>query len=120
MSKIPTVNEGTLGVSNPTQMIGGVPWSAEYSLKEHLDVVVNKTLAEVYEVRAIGVEPLRIVFPAPESPARIYIKFPTDRPQWEVRKKLDDAMYDVGQKLGPNELAFYVIKRREKSKGWSE
>lgn len=92
------------------------------SLPELLDQLAWKAQAQIEEVQSTGAIVTRIQVvqkDAPEIPLRYHIKFPDGTPQWEVRAKLEALLYDVGQKIGNQSLAFYATKRTEKSKGWS-
>lgn len=73
----------------------------------------------VRDVESMGVRVHGIHFQTPDGPPRLYIQFTSDEPQWEVRARLEAKLYDVGSKLGKNELSFYVTRRVEETKGWA-
>lgn len=85
-----------------------------------LTAVTNVIEGQMEEIKSFGLEITKVQFNAPEAPPRFFVKFPKDKQQWEVRKLLEQKGYDVGQKIGPSELAFYVTKRLVQSKGWTE
>jgi hypothetical protein len=90
------------------------------SLKELLNEAVRIVERQFLEIKEIGLEITQIKVMSASAPVRFYVKFPADKPQWETRKALEEKLYDVGQKLGRNELVFYVTKRVEKTKGWAQ
>lgn len=103
------------------ELIGGIRVQGNVSLREILEEVVQKTLVEVDQIKAVGLEITHVCFTSRESPARIYFKFPPDRMQWQVRKQLEDHLFDVGQQFGlGDDLAFYASKRITETKGWGE
>ncbi|TAL46427.1 MAG: hypothetical protein EPN91_00270 [Salinibacterium sp.] len=73
----------------------------------------------ISDITAAGAAVTGVHFSSPQGPPRFFIQFNADEPQWSVRAKLEAKHYDVGSRLGQNDLTFYVTKRIEDTKGWS-
>jgi hypothetical protein len=71
------------------------------------------------EIAAAGVDVTKIEVCGGGAPPRFHINFRPGKPSAEVRMRLEEKRYDVGQNLGDKNLSFYVTKRVEQTKGWS-
>ena len=77
----------------------------------------SETAELVKEVEGIGLEVTDVVFPTPESAARLYISM-NGMPMAQARYELEALHYDVGQNLSQGGLCVYVAKRKQKRGGW--
>ncbi len=111
------MDDTTFGV--PVTFDSGDPAKPFGSVDGMVDQVVDKLRGQIAELTELGVQVVKIQIMATDQPVRLFIKFPEGEPQWKVRKLLETKLYDVGQKIGNNELAFYATKRPEKTKGWA-
>src|SRR5690606_1522876 len=99
-----------------------IPVSVEGGkLPGELKEVEEEVRRQLDDIQSLGIEVTKIKFwPGGGESPRFYVKFPPDKQMFEVRRELERKLFDVGQKIGSNELTFYVTKRTRKSGGWSE
>lgn len=70
------------------------------------------------EIECLGLRLVGIHIVEPASPMRFFIEFPPTKPSYEVRRKLEEAGYDVGQQMGDKILKFYATRRAQQGEGW--
>jgi hypothetical protein len=75
-------------------------------------------LKQVDEINALGARVLKVLIDSADSPAKFFIRFID--PISDVRMALEAKLYDVGQRMVVKEPSFYVVKRLERTRGWSE
>lgn len=100
------------------QTVAGLPFTTD------TDLVADASLAKVIEdqkaeLLALGCNPTSVHVSGSDVPPRFFITFDPGKPSFEVRGRLEEKQYDVGQQMGDKMLRFYVSKRVTKGDGWT-
>jgi hypothetical protein len=98
-----------------SQQIGDLIISSPATLSsaEHADI-----LKKAEEINAHGAAVVSVVVEGAFAPAKFFIRFVA--PIAQVRLALEAKLYDIGHETVGAARMFYVTKRLEPSKGWSE
>ena len=83
------------------------------------DGFMEKMEAEVKEVETLPVCVTRVFVPENGGPPQYAIRLGQGARLFEVRLKVEELGYELGQNMGSKQLGFYVSKRREKTDGWN-
>lgn len=99
------------------QKIAGLPLTSDTDLT--VDAVLEKLVADQKaEIEGIGCRPTGVHISGNGVPPRFFITFEPGKPSFEVRGRLQEKQYDVGQQMGDRMLRFYASKRIAKGTGW--
>jgi hypothetical protein len=83
------------------------------------DDLVKLVTAQKLEIEELGCMTTAVHISGEGVPPRFFITFAPDKPSFQVRGRLEDKQYDVGQQMGDTMLRFYVSKRVSKGTGWT-
>jgi len=83
------------------------------------DALIALVSAQKAEIESLGCRPTAVHVSGDGVPPRFFISFIPGTPSFEVRGKLEDKQYDVGQQMGDKMLRFYASKRVAKGTGWN-
>ena len=99
-------------------MIAGLALTSDTDLTvdASLEKLVTDQKAELVE---LGCVPTAVHVSGGGVPPRFFISFPPGTPSFQIRGKLEDKQYDVGQQMGDKILRFYASKRVRKGDGWA-
>ena len=90
-------------------------WDVDITVDDDLITLIT---AQKAEIESLGCRPTAVHVSGNGAPPRFFISFIPGAPSFEVRGKLEDKQYDVGQQMGDKMLRFYASKRVAKGKGW--
>ena len=100
------------------QMIAGLKLTSDEPVT--IDETLTKLVAaQKLEIEELGCKPTSVHISGMGVPPRFFITFEPGKPSFEVRGKLEDKQYDVGQQMGDKMLRFYASKRVSKGTGWN-
>jgi hypothetical protein len=89
-----------------------------YDGKKLPDGFMEKIETEIKEVEALPICVTRVFVPENGGPPQYAIRLAEGAMLFDVRLKVQDLGYELGQNMGAKKLGFYVSKRREETGGW--
>ena len=97
---------------------------ADLPLTTDADLTVDPPLVKLVtdqkaELIALGCTPTSVHVSGGGVPPRFFITFQPGVPSFQVRGKLEEKQYDIGQQMGEKILRFYASKRVTKGEGWT-